>query len=366
MRRPFRFGVIKRFLITIVWIAIYALLPANASASQVYGHLYFAEMMLRTEPGSYINRHDSSRAAFLLGSLSPDSAWIAHMLTQPEVRSRLMQRYEVKFPRNLPEHTSHIEDIHQKLPRHFALQLIRAAVSDEEQAFAIGWLSHYAADSYMHDLINRHGGFVEDSDHFDSAAMKMHDYLEALEMRHVFQLDGELLRNAADAASHSKMPLKLLQDVFANIYPNNPYFTEHSQDFNRYMTLSSKLMLDSTRWYGYQSQHSPIEIERIKRLIRRFRPNQGKLLDILPNLPTMQQYETEKASGPFLRAWRQRSLQLNERFHALLVNATAYYWWRSRRSPLSRQIADLAIDRIDAELQGMNPADNLMQPRQAY
>ncbi len=342
------------------------LLPGSASASQVYGHLYFAEALLQTEAGSYLARQNNTRAAFLLGSLSPDSTWIGHMLTQPEVRARLMQRYEVEFPSFLPEHATYIDDIHQKLPRQFTLQLIQAALTEEEQAFAIGWLSHYAVDSFMHDLINRHGGFVSNPDLFDSAEMKQHDYLEALEMKHVLQLNGFRLRDGADAAGQSKLPLQMLHGVFAAMYSDNPYYAEHRSDFNRVMTLSSHLMLDSTRWYGYQSQHTPAQIKRMKKLIRRFRPHQGKLLEVLPDLPPLKQYETEKSTGQFLPDWQLRSRQLIESSHLLIVNATAYYWWRNRTNPVASEIAAETLNRLQTELTRMNPADNLMQPRQHY
>ena len=342
------------------------LLPCSATASQVYGHLYFAEALLKSEAGSYLDRQNHTRAAFLLGSLSPDSAWIGHMLTQPEVRARLMQNYAVKFPGQLPEHASYIDDVHQKLPSQFSLQLIKAAQTEEEQAFAIGWLSHYAVDAFIHDLINRHDGFVNNPDLFDSAAMKQHDYLEALEMRHVFQLDGIRLRDAANSASQSKLPLQLLQSVFAATYSDNPYYSEYRADFNRFMVLSSRLMLDSTRWYGYQSQHTPVQIERMKKLIRRFRPQQGKLLEVLPDLPPLKKYESEKSAGQFLPDWQLRSRQLSESSHSLIVNATAYYWWRSRASSLAGEIAADSIKRLQAELERINPAGNLMQPRQNY
>ncbi len=344
-----------------------SLLPGSAAASQVYGHLYFAEALLQTEAGSYLARQGNTRAAFLLGSLSPDSAWIGHMLSQPEVRARLMQRYEVKFPLDLPEHSSYIDDIHQKSPSQFALQLLRAAQTEEEQAFAIGWLSHYAVDAFVHDLINRHGGYVSNPDLFDSTAMKQHDYLEALEMRHVLQLNGVRLREAADAAKQSKLPLQLLHGVFADTYPGNPYYAEYRSDFNRFMALSSHLMFDSTRWYGYQSQHTPAEIERMKKLIRRFRPHQGKLLEILPDLPSLKKYAAEKSTGQFLPDWQLRSRQQTDSAHSLLISATAYYWWRNRANSLiAREIAAETFNRLQDELRRINPADNLMQPRQLY
>ena len=63
------------------YFMLLSLLPGSAAASQVYGHLYFAEALLQTEAGSYLARQGNTRAAFLLGSLSPDSAWIGHMLS---------------------------------------------------------------------------------------------------------------------------------------------------------------------------------------------------------------------------------------------------------------------------------------------
>ena len=43
--------------------------PQTVFASQVYGHLYFANLMLETKSGKYIALQDSTRNAFYGGSI---------------------------------------------------------------------------------------------------------------------------------------------------------------------------------------------------------------------------------------------------------------------------------------------------------
>jgi hypothetical protein len=355
--------LIRRFAL-VAWFATLAFFPAIATASQVYGHLYFAEIMLDSLAGHSIAMQHNTRSAFLLGSISPDAAWVAHLLTQPEARQRLSQKYEVKFPSKYRQHLTYIDDIHTRRPTDFSLQLVALAVTAEEKAFAIGWLSHYAVDSFIHDLINHHGGYVSNPDLFDSAGIKTHDKLEAWEMRHVLQLDGHRLRNEAAEMYQEKLPLSLLFRTYSRLYPLNHYYQDHPQDFRQYMALGSQLMLDSTRWYGYQSEHTPAEIYRMKKLIRRFRPRQGRLLEVLVDLPSQKEYEAEKSSFAFLIDWQSRSLQVAASTHSLLNNAVAYYWWRDRNGSFAGKMADDSLQQLRKELQRINPADNLMLPRQ--
>ena len=356
---------IRKFSV-MVWLAVLAYLPANAAASQVYGHLYFAGVMLDSSAGRSIALHNNTRSTFFLGSIAPDAAWVAHLLTQPEVRQRLSEKYEVQFPAKYRQHSTYIDDVHKLQPTAFSLQLVAMAGTAEEKAFAIGWLSHFVVDSFIHDLINRHGGYVNNPDLFDTAAMKTHDKLEAWEMRHVLQLDGLRLRSAAAEIDQCSLPLSLLRRTFARSHPFNRYYLDHQSDFGQYTTLASQLMLDSTRWYGYQSEHTPAEIYRMKKLIRRFRPRQGRLLEVLVDLPPQNQYEAEKSSFSFLIDWKTRSQQVAESSQRLMANAAAYYWWRDRNGEFAGKMAADSLHRILTELDRINPADDLMLPRQNF
>ena len=78
-----------------------ALSPQSTYASQVYGHLYFADLMLKTNSGKYLALQDKTLNSFYGGSIAPDAAWIAHMITNPTIHERLRKKYGVKFPGNL-------------------------------------------------------------------------------------------------------------------------------------------------------------------------------------------------------------------------------------------------------------------------
>lgn len=340
-----------------------ALSPQSTLASQVYGHLYFADLMLETNSGKYLALQDKTRNSFYVGSIAPDSAWIAHMITNPTIYERLRKKYGMNFPGNPSPVSSQFDDVHQLQPTQVSLQLLVSANSEEERAFALGWLSHYVVDSFMHDLINRHGGAVSDPTKFDDPAMKLHDRLESLEMRHVLELRGIALRSAARELHNVTLPSSFLRTTLNKAYSQNTFYKNHSQYFLRTFHLASELMIESTRWYGYQSEHSPAEIARMKRLIRRFRPKVGKVVDVLTDLPSMQDYRQNLMHGAFISDWAIRSEELQKSSRFLMDNCAAYYWWKDHPTPLGREMSAAVMSHIEGEMRRINPADDLMQPR---
>ena len=355
----------KRCLYSILFsiLLLGVLSPQTVFASQVYGHLYFANLMLETKSGKYIALQDSTRNAFYGGSIAPDAAWIAHMITNPTIHERLRCKYGVKFPDNLNPVSSQFDDVHQLQPTQLSLQLLAAANSEEERSFAIGWLSHYVVDSFIHDLINQHGGYVLDPTQFDDPAMKMHDRLEALEMRHVLELRGNALRSISQELQNATLPATFLRTTLNKAYPGNSFYKNHSQYFLRTFHVASELMIDSTRWYGYQSEHSPAQIARMKRLIRRFRPKVGKVLEVLTDLPSLKDYRQNLVQGNFISDWTLRSEALQKSSRFLMDNCAAYYWWKDRPTPLGPEMSASALSHIENEMRRINPADDLMQPR---
>jgi len=356
----------KRLFNNLIFCLIFlgGCLPQPLYASQVYGHLYFAELTMETNAGHYLSLQDNTRSAFLMGALAPDSTWIAHMVTNPKIRARLIEKYGVKIPHSIHPLADQFDDIHQNRPTAVALQLVMKAETEEDRAFALGWLSHYTVDSYIHDLINNQGGFVTDPSKFEDPAMKLHDRLEALEMRHVLQLRGESLRVAAQEVRNAEIPVSFLQTALASVYPQNKFYVNQSKSFFRSLHLGSSLIIDSTRWYGYQSAHSPAEILRMKRLLRTFRPKVGKLLEVLTDLPSLQEYNENLVNGKFISSWKFRAAKILQSSSYLIENGTAYYWWKDRQTSTGSEMADAALSRIEAEMRMINPADDLMRPRQ--
>ena len=355
----------KRFWsgLLLVFFLLVANTPQLVCASQVYGHLYFAGIMLDSSSGRFLDHQDQTRTAFFLGSLAPDSAWIAHMISNPQVNGRLQTQYGIALPKNLRPVSSQLDDVHQVLPTEVSLQLLVAAEKMEDRAFALGWLSHYIVDSYIHDLINQYGGFVVDPTHFDDPAMKLHDRLEALEMRHVLELQGARLRDIAFQTRGAQPPGAFLRMALEKAYPQNTFYGRHPEYFLRTFTLASSLMIDSTRWYGYQSEHSEAEIARMKRLIRRFRPSAGKVLSGLTDLPSMHEYRKTLASGPFIADWKFRAGEVAQTSRYLMDQCAAYYWWRDRNTEFGLQMSTEALHRVESEMRRINPRDNLMQPK---
>jgi len=356
--------VTKRLLTRLLLLSFLLVVnaPQLACASQVYGHLYFAGIMLDSPSGRFLDHQDQTRTAFFLGSLAPDSAWLAHMISSPRINGQLQKQYGITLPRNLRPVSAQLDDVHEVLPKKVTLQLLVSAGQPTDRAFAIGWLSHYIVDSYIHDLINHYGGFVVDPTRFDDPAMKLHDRLEALEMRHVLELQGETLRNIAYQTRSARLPGAFLRSALEKAYPQNTFYGRHPEYFLRTFSLASGLMIDSTRWYGYQSEHSATEISRMKRWIRRFRPSAGKVLSVLTDLPPLHEYRNTLVNGPFIADWNLRAAEITQTSRYLMNQCAAYYWWRDRNNELGLQMSAEALRRIESEMRRINPRDNLMQP----
>lgn len=349
--------------VLLLWLLVVAGSSQVAKASQVYGHLYFADIMVQSPGGCYLDLQDETRAEFFLGSLAPDSAWLAHMISSPQINGRLYNQYGIRLPKHLRPVSSQLDDVHQVRPTKVALQLLVLADKSTDRAFALGWLSHYIVDSHIHDLINRHGGYVVDPSIFDDPAMKLHDRLEALEMRHVLELRGARLRDIAFQTHRAQPPGAFLRLALGKVYPQNAFYERHPEYFLRTFALASDLMLDSTRWYGYQSEHSEAKIARMKRLIRRFRPKAGKVLSVLTDLPPLPEYKKNLVKGPFIADWNRYAAEVAESSRYLMAQGAAYYWWRDRNSELGDRLSAEALDRVAAELHRINPQNDLMQPR---
>ena len=355
----------KRFCISTLLLCflIFSVVPQLVSASQVYGHLYFADIMLKSASGHHLDMQERTRTAFFLGSLAPDSAWLAYMISSPHINSQLHQQYGISFPKNLHPVSPQLDDVHQSTPTKVSLQLIVSAEKLEDRAFALGWLSHYTVDAYIHDLINHYGGLLIDPSRIDDPAMKLHDLLEALEMRHVMELQGEELRSIAYQTRSAQIPGAFLRLALGKAYPQNAFYDQHAKYFSRTFTLASDLMIDSTRWYGYQSEHSEAEISRMKRLIRRFRPSAGKVLSVLTDLPSVHDYRKTLVNSPFIAAWNFRAGEIAQSSRYLMDNCVAYYWWRDRNTELGLKLSGEALYRVESEMRRINPRDDLMQPK---
>ena len=337
--------------------------PQLACASQVYGHLYFADIMLNSPSGSFIDRQDQTRTAFFLGSLAPDSAWLAHMISSPRINGQLQKQYGITLPKKLRPVSSQLDDVHEVQPTKITLQLLVSAEQPADRAFAIGWLSHYIVDSFIHNLINQHGGYVADPTRFDDPAMKRHDRLETLEMRHVLELQGSRLRDIAFQTRSARLPATFLRSALEKAYPQNTFYGRYPNYFLKLFSLASGLMIDSTRWYAYQSEHSEAEIARMKRLIRRFRPSAGKVLSVLTDLPSMHEYRNTMVNGPFIADWNIRAGEVAQTSRYLMDQCAAYYWWRDRNNELGLQMSTEALHRVESEMRRINPRDDLMQPK---
>jgi hypothetical protein len=78
------------------------------------------------------------------------------------------------------------ETHYDPLKHHLAINILDAARNDAERAYAIGWISHYINDIFIHAIINEYGGYY-------AVADIHHKELEQLETRYVLDAHKDLV-----------------------------------------------------------------------------------------------------------------------------------------------------------------------------
>ena len=178
-------------------LALFAILAAlfvgvPSSASQVPAHAYAALHTKEIVPERVRKIIENNLEAYLIGSSGPDIAYTAHYV---QLGAAGVVHLET-FPAGTEGHGDNLKE--KSRSGDIIVNMLKLAKTDQERAFALGWLTHYCMDNAIHPLVNKHGGYyVEDS--------TRHKHIEMVECEHTFQ--------RAESAMHDLCTLKLSKTV---------------------------------------------------------------------------------------------------------------------------------------------------------
>ncbi len=351
---------LRRCLVVTLAVVLAVLSPATAGASQVHGHLLFAGGMLVGPVARYLADDPKLVRMYLLGAAAPDSLWMAHLATVPEVRALLKERYRVDLAQYVEPLPSPVADVHRARPVKVALSLLAAARTPEESAYALGWISHFIADARIHALVNRWGGFYDGDIGPDDARYAAHNSLEALESRHVLTRYRDDLDVKYFAEEDARSPGDFVVRALAAAYPVSPAFRPPEADaFIRLLDKTDALLFLSSRWAYYQGTHDPREIARAKGLLKRFRPELGRMTEVLTDLPGREEYLKTLVRSPFIGEWEIARKDILADGREILPLCVLYLWQRQHGA----DGADGLLERIGGKLRCLAPGDDLINPR---
>ena len=359
---------IRTLIITILLVHIFFYIPST-QASQSSGHLFFAEQMREGPIRKYLSGDNLVEQQYFLGSLGIDSFWIAHLGTSLDIQKLLREKHKISLPQNLALLTHPIPDIHRSKPIEMTLSLLSQAENPQESAYALGWVSHFITDTHIHDLVNQWGGYSEISWDQNDANLTIHNRLEALESRYIFDRYGHILPVPALKGHDLQTPPDFMLRSLAATYPAiSNYKPVQQQALIKTLHQSELLMKLSSQWFHYQATHTPREIHRTKHLIHRFRPQLGHMMDFLNDLPPRQSYTTSPPDLAFLQQWEQRHEDALRSSREIIPLCMIYLWTHQRHSAdgVTDALAAERLRQIEAKLKALSPLNDLLKPREFY
>ncbi len=164
-------GRVSRLTALVVFAALAVVAPARAG--QMASHDYLALMARPFLTGSARRAVDANQAAYLSGAQGPDICGVVMAELNFASKSTVVGGETHYSPRKAL----------------LALNLLDSARTDAEKAYALGWISHYVNDIFVHDVVNQYGGFYE-------LYAPHHKELEMLETKHVFSKHGDVVTEA--------------------------------------------------------------------------------------------------------------------------------------------------------------------------
>lgn len=243
-----------RSLAFILCVVCLTHLPLTVFASQVQGHLYAASRMIDEIPEmrSFANIGPLVHAV-MLGSVAPDAHWIAYAMTYKELRDGEFK--DMPIPEAIAE-LPPATDAHMNQPTEVCLALLKAAETRGELAYALGWITHYITDTYIHDLINQWGGY------FYSGGVNRHKALEALECKHVIAQHADKMHLTRFEPGHvdSRMFAGLVTRAFATVYPDNSNYQEPgAATFVEALLLGDEMVAFGSQWFYEYATNPPTD-----------------------------------------------------------------------------------------------------------
>ncbi len=249
-----------RIRLALLVLGIAPLAP-QAIASQVQGHLYAARAMSVRNPELDAYLIGDRDAAYRWGAVAPDTLWITYIRT-----SWLKARMLGLVNENMTQHPglSTLNDTHNEpggKSLDLCLSMMREASTPYEGAYALGWVTHWITDSYVHDLINTWGGYF----HATGPDMFRHKSLEALECKHVLSAHADTTKSRggyqylpseeyeATIGASGRWATNLVLKAFRTTFPDNTNYASGAAVFLKAFATDEKLVQRGSLWFYKES-----------------------------------------------------------------------------------------------------------------
>ena len=203
-------------------LAALLLAPRPSWASMPLGHLYAAIKVQQEQPARLKEIVKNNRNAYLLGCQGHD---LAYWAPYASVLKWVMDAGAVlKGAYNYPDRPGELFHEDGRTG-----QLIRAMfreiatyykgdypeAQDYRLAFALGWISHYITDTFIHTLVERYGGVYDTPE-----GQNRHVQLELVESKHV----SKQLKLGNFKFGSDERAFRFLSRALADIYPDVPAY----------------------------------------------------------------------------------------------------------------------------------------------
>lgn len=171
---------------------------------QIPGHIYIALQGRAGLTGTAKADVEANLAYYLTGAQGPDTIGIIQFELQ-----------KISFFNSVNEETHY-----SPKKALLAFNLLAKANTAKERAFALGWMTHYVDDVYIHPVVNNYGGFYE-------LNPKHHKELEQIETKHVFARHGDVVTKTWATTIPTQFGIqfsKFIFDAYHETYPEEPKY----------------------------------------------------------------------------------------------------------------------------------------------
>jgi len=159
---------VRRFVGMLVFVAVTLAMISPAPAGQILSHVYSGARNYESMPDPLKSVIAQNLDNYIAGAQGPDVVGL----------SSIGQSWAIRrdFGR----------EAHYEKTGMLALFLLTRANTNQEFAYAAGWISHYLNDIHVHPVVNSYGGLFLAG----SAGERRHKALEMLENKHIFADPG--------------------------------------------------------------------------------------------------------------------------------------------------------------------------------
>jgi hypothetical protein len=225
-----RFNQLRPFVfVTYALVAFTCVTTQVARAGQMSSHVYTALRSKAFLTGAAQQIVEANLPAYLAGAQGPDVTGVV---------MNALDSYSRKSSAGKETH-------YDPLKHHLAINLYDGARNDAERAYAIGWISHYINDIFIHAVINDYGGYY-------AVADVHHKELEQLETRYVLDVHKDLVTTTQvnqDYGAYSPTFAEFIFNGFKQTFPQTDvyangdpaYFGDRFIEAGTYCTTAHKI-----------------------------------------------------------------------------------------------------------------------------